>query len=230
MSIVRTDPYSPFLFLLENSFETLFNSDVGKAASLLLCGALTTCVFGQVSGPADDLPQIKETPGFGKLVGRVIAVWLRPGDPKWDASKGQWQMRLAAPFAYEDRNGARWDAPSGSPIDGASIPKALWSALAGTPYTGNYREASVLHDRYCDVPENHTFRQIDRMFYEAMRCEGTGRFEAAVKYFAVLKFGPQDPHTRAPAKLPKIVHSQLIDAQELGKLLRFAPGAHHTDS
>jgi len=169
----------------------------------------------QAPAPGAQLPQIKETGGWGKLIGRVVAVWLRPGDPGWDPTKQEWQMRLMEPFAYEDEKGIRWDAPAGSPIDGASIPKVIWSALAGTPYTGHYREASVVHDRYCDVPANHSFRQIARMFYGAMRCEGTGVFEAAIKYYAVLKFGPQDPHTKPPARIPRTIRQQSKNVQEL---------------
>src|SRR5205823_4504992 len=163
----------------------------------------------------NNLPQLKDNPPWGKLIGRVVAVWLRPADPGWASNKGEWQMRLVEPFSYEDPTGQRWDAPVGCPIDGASIPKLIWSSLAGTPYTGQYREASVVHDRYCDEPTGHTFRQIAHMFYQAMRCEGTGLFEAGTKYYAVLKYGPQDPQThRKPSVIPGIWHRQLTSADE----------------
>ncbi len=188
---------------------------MARIVVILVLYAVAACAAAQSTANGIELPQVKESPGWGKLIGRVTAVWLRPGDPGWDPKKGEWQMRLVAPFTYEDRNGNQWNAPAGCPIDGASIPKIVWSGLAGTPYTGHYREASVLHDRYCDVPASHTFRKIARMFYEAMRCEGTGAFEAAVKYYAVLKFGPQDPHTHTPARLPKALSREAGSVAEL---------------
>jgi hypothetical protein len=59
------------------------------------------------------------------------------------------RMILEAAFRYKDPKGKTWDAPAKWSIDGASIPRALWT-LVGSPYTGNYRLASIVHDVACD--------------------------------------------------------------------------------
>lgn len=52
-------------------------------------------------------------------------------------------MQLVKPFAYLDSHGVSWPVPAGTKVDGASIPRALWTIL-GAPYTGKYRDASVI--------------------------------------------------------------------------------------
>ena len=54
-------------------------------------------------------------------------------------------MTLLNELRYTDPKGVVWIAPAGSVIDGASIPRALWSFMGG-PFEGKYRNASVLHD------------------------------------------------------------------------------------
>ena len=54
-------------------------------------------------------------------------------------------MELLEDFWYEDPKGKRWNTPKGSTINGATIPKALWS-IVGPPFVGKYRRASVIHD------------------------------------------------------------------------------------
>jgi hypothetical protein len=98
------------------------------------------------------------------------------------------RMQLLIDFAFVDASGTRWLAPSGHIIDGASIPRLLWS-VAGSPYTGAYRRASVLHDVACDeraVPS----KLVHRMFYDAMLCDGVSQAQALEFYTAVRLFGP----------------------------------------
>lgn len=75
---------------------------------------------------------------FGHFVGTVKTEWIEP-DRK---------MRLLDDFSYVDSRGTVWAAPKGSVVDGASIPQVLWSVV-GSPYTGEYRNASVVHDVAC---------------------------------------------------------------------------------
>jgi hypothetical protein len=63
-------------------------------------------------------------------------------------------MELAEPFKYIDSHGVVWPVPAGTRVDGASIPSVFWSLL-GAPYTGKYREASVIHDYYCETRSRH---------------------------------------------------------------------------
>jgi hypothetical protein len=60
-------------------------------------------------------------------------------------------MILIEEFWYEDPAGLRWLAPKDGVINGASIPRELWSVV-GSPYTDDYRCASVVHDIACQDP------------------------------------------------------------------------------
>jgi Protein of unknown function (DUF1353) len=80
-----------------------------------------------------------------------------------------------------------WVAPAGSVVDGASIPRSLWTIMGG-PFEGKYRNASVLHDVSYDQ-HNRPWEECDRMFYNAMRCSGVGKVEAGTMYYALYKFG-----------------------------------------
>ncbi len=63
---------------------------------------------------------------YGTYIGRVLAEWGADGRT----------MTLMKPFTYIDPGTNRWDAPSGSKIDGASIPQIAWSFIGG-PFEGN---------------------------------------------------------------------------------------------
>ncbi len=96
------------------------------------------------------------------------------GNPKteWlvDRSGADRNMRLLEDFLYTDPDGKKWPAPSGSIIDGASIPRPLW-ATVGSPYTDDYRRASVVHDVACDSPAIPR-KDADVMFYHACLAGG----------------------------------------------------------
>jgi DNA/RNA endonuclease G (NUC1) len=126
--------------------------------------------------------------------GQVRAEWLVHSGP--DRS-----MRLLEAFAFVDDNGVRWDAPTGSVIDGASIPDFLWSATVGTPFVGDFRRASVLHDVACQQRTRpHT--QVHRMFYDAMVVDGVDVVRAESMYTAVRLFGPRWTVAGAGAAAP----------------------------
>ena len=116
---------------------------------------------------------------FGHFQGKVKTEWI-------EANR---KMRLLEDFDYVDARGTRWPAPKGSVIDGASIPQVLWS-VAGSPYTGEYRNASVVHDVAC-VKRDRPWQDVHRMFYEASRAGGVGEQKAKLLYAAVYHFGPR---------------------------------------
>jgi hypothetical protein len=118
----------------------------------------------------------------GKFEGRVVVEWLSNAVPERD-------MRLLEPFAFIDSGGKRWQVPAGAVINGASIPQSVWS-LVGSPYTGNYRRASVVHDYYCDT-RSEPWEQVHRMFYAAMMAGGVNEAQAKVFYAAVYAGGPR---------------------------------------
>ena len=57
-------------------------------------------------------------------------------------------MKLVREIYFSDPRKKLWSVPAGYLIDGASIPRALWT-LVGSPYTGEYRRASIPHDKAC---------------------------------------------------------------------------------
>ena len=103
-----------------------------------------------------------------------------------------------APEAVGGRNDPRWVAPAGSVVDGASIPRSLWTFMGG-PFEGRYRNASVLHD-VAYTMQNRPPQDCDRMFYNAMRCSGVSAVEAKTMYYALLRFGW---HWKFPIKRAK---------------------------
>lgn len=111
---------------------------------------------------------------------------LFSGNPRteWLSDRGDdRRMRLLEPFWYLDPQGRRWDVPAGTVINGASIPRTLWSAV-GTPYTGDYRRASVVHDAAIHTPEV-VRGEADTMFYYACLTGGCTLLQAKLLYGGV---------------------------------------------
>lgn len=93
------------------------------------------------------------------------------------------EMRLLEEFWYEDPEGKRWMAPAGSVVDGASIPRVLWSSV-GSPYTDDYRCASVVHDIACR-DSLVSRKEADKMFYFACIAGGCSAAQARILYSGV---------------------------------------------
>lgn len=117
------------------------------------------------------------------FVGNVDARWLiDDGEDR--------KMQLLANFTFIDSTNFTWQANVGDIVDGTSIPEAVWSEVVGTPFIGEYRRASVVHDVACDK-HIKTSKEAHRMFYEAMLVDGTSSARALLFYTAVRLFGPQ---------------------------------------
>jgi hypothetical protein len=123
--------------------------------------------------------QVNDASDFGHFEGAVVTEWITPDR----------EMRLVEEFAYIDPSNTAWRAPAGATIDGASIPRVLWT-LVGSPFTGHYRNASVVHDVAC-VSRIESWQRVHRMFYSACRCGGVGELSAKTMYAAVYHFGPR---------------------------------------
>ena len=106
---------------------------------------------------------------FGTFSGNPRTEWLTENGADRN-------MSLLEDFWYEDPAGRHWRAPKGSVINGASIPETLWSSV-GSPYTGEYRRASIVHDVACDSP-NSDREQADDMFYSACLAGGCSKAQA----------------------------------------------------
>ena len=109
------------------------------------------------------------------------------GNPKteWlvDENGADRNMRLLEDFSFTDPDGRVWLAPAGATVDGASIPRPLW-VIVGSPYTDDYRRASVVHDIACGSPDVDR-KQADVMFYYACLSGGCTLDQAALLYLGV---------------------------------------------
>jgi len=120
------------------------------------------------------------------------------GEPKtqWltDPNQPDRNMRLLEDFSFTDPMGKKWMTPKDYVVDGASIPQALWTTV-GSPYTGDYRRASIVHDKACDdaVNDPAARRAADRMFYQACRAGGCSIEQATLLYIGV-RIGGVWPH------------------------------------
>ena len=117
------------------------------------------------------------------------------------------EVRLLEDFVYLDPRGRAWTASKNSVVNGASIPKAFWT-IAGGPFEGEYRNASIVHDEAC-VRMTEPSETVHLMFYEACRCGGVPEYKAKVLYAAVYHFGPK--WTIRP------VHEQMVKIGPDGK-------------
>ena len=141
---------------------------------------------------------------YGRFEGEVIASWLPDGR----------SMQLKKPVRYFGPDNVRWDAPAGLVSDGASIPPFFWSIIGG-PFSGPYRNAAIIHDRYCETRER-PWRQVHEAFYTASRAAGVPETQAQLMYFAVYRFGPRWPSNRSgdTSRIvfrPKIVPGEIAD-------------------
>jgi hypothetical protein len=98
-------------------------------------------------------------------------------------------MQLMAPFGFQDAQQKKWPVPKGTKVDGASIPQVLWTLIGG-PFEGKYREASVVHDFYCDT-RTEPWKAVHRVFYEGMLVSGVSGIRAKLMYAAVRHAGPK---------------------------------------
>jgi hypothetical protein len=115
----------------------------------------------------------------GKFSGDPCTRWLTEvGDDR--------NMEILEDFTFTDPAATVWSAPAHSVVNGASIPRPLWSVV-GSPYTGDYRRASIVHDVACGLAggDDVKRRAADRMFYHACRTGGCSVREATILYLGV---------------------------------------------
>lgn len=137
-------------------------------------GAAAGGALAATGGPAFAKPS-----AYGRFIGTVSTSWAADGR----------HMRLLDSFTYVDPSGEDWIVPAGATVDGASIPRAAWSLIGG-PFEGRYRNASVVHDWYCDV-RTRPWRDVHRMFLNGMLAAGVDEPTARLMYFAVYAGGPR---------------------------------------
>lgn len=110
-------------------------------------------------------------------------------------------MRVERAFWFKDPAGKQWDAPQYTVVDGASILRPFWGIL-GSPYTGDYRRASIVHDYACDHATTWLERlAADRMFFHACLEGGCGLAQATILYIGV-RFGAWLVHHPSATTFP----------------------------
>lgn len=108
------------------------------------------------------------------------------GNPRaeWLSEQGADRaMRMIEPFSFTDPAGRHWEVPAGMEVDGATIPRTLWSSV-GSPFTGDYRRAAILHDAAIRDPRIARI-DADAMFYEACLAGGCSVKQAQLLYAGV---------------------------------------------
>lgn len=105
-----------------------------------------------------------------------------------------WTMLVINGFQFVDEALRIWPVPAGFITDGASIPTVLWSVV-GSPFTGQYRIAAVLHDAaYSTLGVDRL--DADRMLFEAARTFGCAWWKAKLIYAGV-RLGGGQPYLAA---------------------------------
>lgn len=133
----------------------------------------------------------------------VKTEWL-PDDPR--------DMELLETINFIDSAGKIWIAPSGSIINGASIPRLFWRII-GSPFVGLYRRASVVHDVYC-ATRSEPHEAVHKMFLDAMLADGVSEEKALSMYQAVAMFGPK--WNKDGNDLLAMPEPQLFESSEFG--------------
>ena len=142
----------------------------------------------------------------GTFSGNPKTEWLsEPG--------GDRNMRLLEAFWYDDPAGRRWEAQAGTVINGASIPRTLW-ATVGSPYTGDYRRAAVVHDAVVGVTGIGR-AEADAMFYYACLAGGCSLLQAKMLYAGV-RLGAWASRQQVPAidSLAQLPDGRRLPGQE----------------
>lgn len=118
---------------------------------------------------------------FGEFLDTLRGIFLTDAKPRP-------KFKLESEFRFKDPNGLLWVTPASKEVDGASIPQTFWSFIGG-PFEGEYINASVIHDHYCDV-KSRTAHDTHRAFYYGMRAAKVSDWKAKFMYWAVATFGP----------------------------------------
>jgi hypothetical protein len=164
---------------------------IQSLALVSVVAVLSACASGKKPARLSGAEQsASDAPKWGYYTGDPVTRWNPDG----------LTMTLLSELRYTDPHGIVWVAPVGSTVNGASIPRSLWSLMGG-PFEGKYRDASVLHDVSYEQ-HKRPWQDCDRMFYNAMRCSGVSAVEAKTMFYALYRFGH---HWKFPIKRAKPV-------------------------
>lgn len=154
-----------------------------SVAAVVLAQAANACVF-------KDPPK-----NFGSFDGDVVGKFVS----KAYASRPLFELSEA--LVYTSPTGSEFTAIADYIVDGASIPRVLWSVIGG-PFSGNHLKASVVHDYYTDTCQIHPHPEVGRAcqnkltefqddelihsnYYLGMLAAGVSEENACAEYIAV---------------------------------------------
>jgi len=157
------------------SFRVRVGGLMTKPQAEALCA--TILAVGHPSCSAEDAHALARTqPGY---YGDLLLKFLSDGR----------NMEVAQPFGFVDSQARKWEVPTGTVTDGASIPQAFWSII-GSPFVGKFRLAAVIHDHYCKT-KLRSWADTHAAFYESMIASGEDKKKALLMWAAVYRFGPR---------------------------------------
>ncbi|RNC95490.1 MAG: DUF1353 domain-containing protein [Oricola sp.] len=142
---------------------------------------------------------------YGQFLDELEVRWNMSADRDWNT------VTLLDDFRFDDPNGLLWTTPKNYTVNGASIPRWAWVAV-GSPYTGRYLPASVIHDYYVEVKER-TAHDTHRNFYYGMLANGVPWAKARTMYWAVSVYS--DWEITAPGSARILKPANLEDEREL---------------
>lgn len=119
------------------------------------------------------------SPLYGRFHGRVVTVWLES-----NGEDRRMKLHPDTDLVFERASGEILVAFPGLEFDGASIPVFAWP-LIGSPFTGKYRKAAVIHDQLC-ADRKRPSKECHWIFREMLRSLGVGRFRARLMYVSLL--------------------------------------------
>jgi hypothetical protein len=180
-----------------------------KDIKILVLGLLVVAMCSCASGKKPDWT-------LGALQSHKWGYYSGLPETRWDTDGRS--MTLLNELRYTDPKGVVWIAPAGSKVDGASIPRSLWTFMGG-PFEGKYRNASVLHDVAYEQ-RNRPWEDCDRMFYNAMRCSGVSAVEAKTMYYSLYKFGH---HWKFPIRRAKRVKEKELERASSEEIRKAIP-------
>ena len=213
------------------------SSDGKKDAAPYWIGDLAQRFFDEQSIESPSIDSVAIDPaGLTEADHSEVSIGFS-GEPltRWNGNRN---MLLQEELTYVDPAGKKWIAAKGSCLNGATIPRALWSAL-GAPYSGRYRRASVIHDvavgELCNADVSPAERaRADRMFYHACRADGCSRRFASILYIGV-RFGSWMSSIRSNEKSnfdfdPEFIRPSLGGEDDESKFWEIVDGAEEAIS
>lgn len=140
----------------------------------------------------------------GSIIGTIIGIGVQPVNAEFvgelllrdvaanyedhgESDPGHTEFELLADYSYRAADGTLWTAPSGTVVNGASIPRVVWSSVGG-PWSGKYRNAAVVHD-YLTAEKPSSSEVVHGLFLDGMLENGVSKARAHLMYAAVVTFG-----------------------------------------